>query len=83
MVKRIISLTTELMFSFEDRSSIISEGIEETHYRLVMIDNIGLLTIPENVSISISAEVDNDTSNVTQGNNCKILYINCGHSYFL
>ena len=54
------------MFSFESQSSIISES-NETHYRLVMIENIDMLTIPEDVSISISAEVDNDTSNVTQG----------------
>ena len=62
-----VCLYTVLRFSFEEPSYEVSESVQETHYLLVMIENFDSVTIPESVTITISAVVNTATSNATQG----------------
>ena len=56
-----------LQFTFNQSSFMISESAQGTYFILVTIENFDSVTIPQNVSITISAVVDNATSNATQG----------------
>ena len=44
-----------------------NESLQETLYLPVIIENINVIEIPDDVSISVSAVVSNDNSNATQG----------------
>ena len=56
-----------LQFTFNQSSFMISESAQETYFIFVTIENFDSVTIPQDVSITISAVVDNATSNATQG----------------
>ena len=46
---------------------MIGESDQETHFIIVTIENFDSVIIPQDVSITISAVVDDATSNATQG----------------
>ena len=54
-----------LRVSFKQPSFMVSESVRDTQHLPVMIDNFD--SVPDGVSISISAVVNNATSNATQG----------------
>ena len=56
-----------LQFTFNKPSFVISESIQETQFILVTIENFDTVIIPQDISIAISAVVDDATSNATQG----------------
>ena len=63
-----------LRFTFNQPSFVISESAQGTYYIFVTIENFDSVTIPQDVSITISAVVDNATSNATQGTIIIMLY---------
>lgn len=60
---------SELRVSFNDNYFEIGENFEEDHVLFVMIENLQSVVIPPDVYISISAVVQNTTSNATIGIN--------------
>ena len=56
-----------LRFTFNQPSFVISESAQGTYFIFVTIENFDSVTIPQDVSITISAVVDDATSNATQG----------------
>ena len=66
-IKQMLIPFAEVIVSFEEAYSEISEDLEMTHVIGIKIENFRMVDLPVDASVTVSVEAETETSNATQG----------------